>query len=93
MRSLSIIILIKNLYLFSSLAEISYNEPATIKVLEDGQYNASDFIKSAKKDNELLYSQLLENIQQVVNPKIKELLLNIFENAEIKHKFSLPSSL
>lgn len=67
--------------------QFATNEPLIIEVLKEGQYNASDFVKSAKKDIEILYSKLLESIGSVENPKLKGLLLDIFKNPEKEKKF------
>lgn len=67
--------------------QLATNEPFVIKVLEEGQYNAADFVKSAKKDVNILYSRLLEAIELVENPKIKELLNLVFKDRGIEIKF------
>ncbi len=67
--------------------QLATNEPFMIEVLKEGQYNESDFIKPAKKDINLMYAELLNIIDLVENPKLKELLDNIFKNKEIEIKF------
>lgn len=67
--------------------QLATNEPNIIKVLQEGQYNPTDFVKSAKKDVDSLYSQLLKFIDSVENSKIKELLINIFKDKAIENKF------
>lgn len=67
--------------------QLAANEPNQVEVLKEGQYDNSDFIKPARKDIELMYSELLNAIALVENPKIKELLTVIFQNKEIEQRF------
>jgi len=67
--------------------QLTTNEPNVIEVLEKGQYDEADFIKSAKKDKDMMYSQLLKTIEIVENPKLKDLLNRIFKNPGIEAKF------
>lgn len=73
--------------IYKEKLQLAANEPATIKVLEEGQYIPSDFIKSPKKDTEQLYSQLLESIILVENPQLRQLLSAVFEDEKIKSRF------
>ncbi len=67
--------------------QLATNEPSIIEVLEKGQYDAADFVKSARKDANLLYSRLLDAVGLVGNPKIKELLSVVFKDKETEAKF------
>lgn len=73
--------------LYKDRLQLATNEPMLIEVLKEGQYNEEDFIKEAKKDTDLMYSQLLDSINLVEDPKIKKLLENIFKNKDIENKF------
>lgn len=72
---------------YKNRLQLATNEPHIIEVLKEEQYNADDFIKSAKKNVDSLYLELLKCIELVENPKIKELLIKIFKTKEIEDKF------
>jgi 3'-5' exoribonuclease len=67
--------------------QLATNEPSVIEALKEGQYDASDFVKAARKDVNALYSKLLSSIESVENPKIKELLNAIFKDKKMEAKF------
>lgn len=73
--------------MYNERLQLTTNEPFIIEVLKEGQYNEADFIKPAKKDINAMYSKLLEVIESVENPKIKELLEKIFKDKDMEIKF------
>ena len=72
---------------YNGKLQLATNEPDIIKVLNEDQYHAEDFVKPARKDIEEMYSSLKSYIKRVSNNQIKQLLKNIFENPEIAAKF------
>ena len=67
--------------------QLSTNEPDIIEPLNEGEYNESDFIKAAKKDIEIMYSELESTIEEIKDPKLKELLTNVFADKDMEMKF------
>ncbi|MEM0360481.1 MAG: HD domain-containing protein [Candidatus Diapherotrites archaeon] len=72
---------------YNNKLQLATNEPDKIEVLMEGQFNPSDFIQPARKDAGELYSQLLEEIGLVENPKLRELLEKIFKEKDFAEKF------
>lgn len=66
--------------------QLATNEPMKIRALKPGEYNAFDFIRPAKSDAEMLYSEIKGAISSVKNSSLRRLLVNIFEDPEIKDK-------
>lgn len=66
--------------------QLSSDQKDAIKTLEEGQYDAEDFIKKGAKDLEELYEKLEKHIDTVENEKLKQLLETVFDE-EIKEKF------
>ncbi len=67
--------------------EIHTNEPDTIRVLNEGEYDAAAFIKKPKRDLGEMFNELTMYINSIKNPAIKQLLKTIFSNNEIAEKF------
>jgi len=86
-RADSIIHVIGKVAAYKGKLQLAANEPAVIEVLQEGQYNNSDFIIPAKKDVKLMYAWLMEFVALVENPKIRELLESIFKDKEMEIKF------
>ena len=58
-----------------------------------GEYFESDYIPCTDKDVKSLYNQILEYIDSLANPYIKQLIENIFlENETIKNEFQTHSA-
>jgi len=74
---------------YNGKLQLATNEPDIIKVLNEDQYHAEDFVKPARKDIEEMYSSLKSYIKRVSNNQIKQLLKNIFENPELEAKFKI----
>ncbi len=58
--------------------QITTNHPDTIKVLKEGEYDPSDFVKKSKRDIGEMVQELKGLIASVQNPEIKGLLERIF---------------
>ena len=67
--------------------QLATNEPDTITVLRVDEYEPGDFIMPARKDLDKLYSEVMEAVAQVKNPKLKALLEAFFEDNELAEKF------
>jgi 3'-5' exoribonuclease len=60
-----------------------------ITVLNDDEYSKGDFVKPQRKDVNVLYARLKEVVSSVVNPDIKRLLENIFNDPKVEQKFKI----
>ncbi|MFH1229298.1 MAG: HD domain-containing protein [Candidatus Aenigmatarchaeota archaeon] len=84
------VILVKGKFSFyKGMPQIMTNEPDTVKVLEIGQYDESDFVKKPKKDVEKMYEDLIMIIESVKDEQLKRLLLCVFKDDKIKDKFKV----
>src|SRR3989338_9491170 len=72
---------------YSGKMQISTNEPDTIKVLKEGEYNQEDFVLGPKKDIEEMFKELIQYINKIENNEIKSILNKIFEDKEFTEKF------
>jgi 3'-5' exoribonuclease len=66
--------------------QITTNEPDTIRPLEKGEYDESDFIKKPKRDINEMYDELMEVITSIEDESLKKLLSSIFDDSSIKEK-------
>ncbi len=67
--------------------QISCRNLTDIKVLSSGDYKESDFIKPARKNLDLMFSTILQKINEVKNDEIKKLLYSVFNDESIISKF------
>ncbi len=86
-RSDSVIRVQGKVTVFNDKLQLTGNDNALLQVLQPGQYDAQDFIKPARKDLEGQYSKISSTIESLDDAKIKRLLLDIFNDPEIKEAF------
>ncbi|MBI2675220.1 MAG: HD domain-containing protein [Candidatus Aenigmarchaeota archaeon] len=74
--------------IYMGTLQIATNHPDTIKVLGEGEYDPSDFVKKSKRDIGEMVQELRGLIASVQNPEIKRLLERIFiEDEAFMDKF------
>ena len=73
--------------LYNNKLQLATNEPFIIEPLKEEEYDKADFIKSARKDIDDMYSELKAAIDEVKNQDIKKLLENIFNEPAMEAKF------
>jgi len=73
--------------LYKDKLQLVTNEPFVFEVLNEGQYDKSDFINPPRKDIDLMFKKIIEAINSVKNEKIKKLLYSIFTDREIENRF------
>ncbi len=72
---------------YNKKLQLATNEPFIIEPLKEDEYDKADFIKSARKNMDDMYSELKAAIDDVKNPDIKKLLENIFNEPAMEAKF------
>ena len=76
---------------YNGKLQLATNEPDIIKVLNEDQYHAEDFVKPARKDIEEMYSSLKSYIKSVSNSQIKQLLkTSLFHSCNFYTTTQLP---
>ena len=71
---------------FRSSLQVSADEHSIFTVLEEGEYDPTDFVMPPRRDPEKMFSELMEAVNGVKNPHIKKLLLSIYGDANIAAK-------
>lgn len=59
-----------------------------LEVIDSFGVNLQDFLPSTKNDTEKMYKELMEIVQAVKNPFIKQILINTLEDSSIKPLFT-----
>jgi len=72
---------------YNNKLQISTNEPDTIKVLQQSEYNPEDFVMAAKKDVDQMFKELMNHINNIQNQEIKLILQKVFEDQSFASKF------
>ena len=71
---------------YNNRLQISINSKDAIKVLNEEEYEKSDFIKPPKKDIEKLWQKITLYIDEIKHEKIRQLVKNIYLSEHIKKK-------
>ena len=83
------IILIKSAKVnkFKEKLSVVVDSPEKIQVLNEGEYNPSDFIKKSKKNIDGMYTELTRIINLIENPELKAIVMAFFGDKEFADKF------
>jgi len=68
---------------------LSANEENTIKVLKEGEYDVSDFIRKTERDVEEMWTELASHIGSVKNPEIKKVVDHFFRDEDFIKRFRI----
>lgn len=71
---------------YNGKLDLSVNE-GKLKVLKEGEFDISDFIRKSKKDAEEMFAELKKHIDSIKNGEIKKILDAFFNDKEFAENF------